>query len=103
MVQNDTVVAVSKTEDIEPTDNWTFDPNSDDPATGVTHIATEDHRGRLTDTVGQWLKLAPELPRLQDRHKLKALCKEITAAVAASYQNKSSWEGRQIHASEASS
>ena len=60
--------------------------NPDDPATGVAHIATEDHRGRLTDAVGQWLKLAPELPRWEDRDKLIALCNGITAAVAASYQ-----------------
>ncbi|KAI4951981.1 hypothetical protein J4E91_003443 [Alternaria rosae] len=65
-------------------------PNSDDSATGVAHISTKDHRGRLRDAVGEWLRWAPTLPKLQDRNKLKALCDEITAAVAASYQTKCS-------------
>ncbi|KAI4961585.1 hypothetical protein J4E86_000614 [Alternaria arbusti] len=65
-------------------------PNPDDPSTGVAHIATKDHRGRLRDAVGQWLRWAPTLPELQDRIKLKALCDEITTAVAASYEIKSS-------------
>jgi len=65
-------------------------PNPDDPATGVAHIATKDHRRRLRNTAGQWLNLAHKLRKSQDRDKLKALCHEITAAVAASYQTKSS-------------
>jgi len=65
-------------------------PNADDPATGVAHIAKKDHRGRLRDAVDEWLKWAHRLSSLQDRVRLEGLCDEITAAVAASYQTKSS-------------